>query len=162
MQSALPGARHIAAVMMMVNSNHGHDDKGGKGNHGDDRMSMVMIVRMISCLLIERTLQEQKGDYSQLLEKSRHNRLGVGGRVDAGNDYRSRGQSRESEGGGQLPGSSQRRAKDENTVPTLDQAHAPLALPAGECVYHDPLGCSSLRRSKETRPRARAALLLPL
>lgn len=38
------------------------------GNHGDDRMSMVMIVRMISCLLMERILQEQKGDYSQLLE----------------------------------------------------------------------------------------------
>ena len=47
------------------------------GNHGDDRMSIVMIARMISCLLTERTLQEQKGDYSQLLEKSRHNRLGV-------------------------------------------------------------------------------------
>lgn len=57
------------------------------GNHGEDRMSMVMIVRMISCLLTERTLQEQRGDYSQLLEKSRHNRLGVGGRVDAGNNY---------------------------------------------------------------------------
>ena len=61
-----------------------------------------------------------------------------------------------------MPGSSQQKAKDENTVPTLDQTHVPLALPAGECVHHDLLGCSSLRKSEETRPRAQAALLLPL
>lgn len=74
-------------------------------------MSMVMIVRMISCLLTERTLQEQRGDYSQLLEKSRHNRLGVGGRVDAGNNYRSRGQSRESEGEVNCQGAASRKQR---------------------------------------------------
>lgn len=46
-------------------------------------------------------------------------------------------------------------------VPTLDQMHAPLTLPVGECVHHDFLCCSSLRRSKQIGPCARAALLLP-
>ena len=87
------------------------------GNHGDDRMSIVMIARMISCLLTERTLQEQKGDYSQLLEKSRHNRLGVGGRVDTGNDYRSRSRSGETEGGGNCQGEQPAESKGRENGP---------------------------------------------
>ena len=53
MQSASPHARHLAAVLMMVNGNHGDDGKVVNGNHGDDRVSMVTIARMISCLLAE-------------------------------------------------------------------------------------------------------------
>lgn len=78
----------------------------------------------------------------------------------AGDDYHSRGQSGDSEGGGQLPGVQPVESRGREWS-QLDQMHTPRTLPEGECVHQDFLGCSSLRRSKQIRPCARAALLLP-
>ena len=77
----------------------------------DDGTSMVMIVRMISGLLTEGTMQEEKGTSVSFwkgpvmmnwVSEEKH-------MAAAGNDHQSRGRRGESEGGAQLQGSTASR-----------------------------------------------------